>query len=172
MEIHRDVTLDRTRNRIVDAGGNFSWDYYSVSDEEDTEAGEVASLIGLANDIRSEVNLNLRKTIEKTVVMLVMFEILVEQTEYQAKKIDILDWRVLFVADSYWDEDDWESVWAEGRLDLDKEDGGVDMTNDNCDKYDNDSYDADCGNNTSCSVSIICFQDLIFLFSIRRRWSL
>ena len=59
--IHRDVTLDRRRNRILDAGGNFSWDYYAVSDEEDTEAGKVASLIGLAINIRSEVDLKVEE---------------------------------------------------------------------------------------------------------------
>ena len=38
------------------------------------------------------------------------------------------------VADSDWDEDDWESGWAERRFDLGKEDGGGDLIKDDCDK--------------------------------------
>ena len=44
------------------------------------------------------------------------------------------------MADSDWDEDNWESVWSES-LDLDNEDGGGDLINDDCDKYDDNNYD-------------------------------
>ena len=74
------------------------------------------------------------------------------------------------VADSDWDEDDWESVWTE-RFDLGKEDGDGDLTNDNCDMYDDDDCN-DCGDNMSCNVSIINFENLLFPFPIRWRWSL
>ena len=40
------------------------------------------------------------------------------------------------------------------------------MIKDDCDKYDDDDCD-DCGDNTSCNVSVINFENLIFLFSIR-----
>ena len=74
------------------------------------------------------------------------------------------------VADSDWDEDDWESVWTERRFDPGKEDGGGSLISDDCDKYDDDDCD-DCGDNASCNVSIINFENLIFLFSIRWKWS-
>ena len=67
-------------------------------------------------------------------------------------------------ADSDWDEDEWESGWTERRFDLGKEDGLSDLINDDCGKYDGD-YDA-CGDNTSCNVSIINFENLMFPFSI------
>ena len=170
--IHRDVTLDRRRNRILDAGGNFSWDYYAVSDEEDTEAGKVASLIGLAINIRSEVDLKVEENNWKKGGDAGNVWNSGGADGVSSKKFWHFELKGVAVADSYWDEDDWESIWAEGRLDLDKEDRGGDMTNDDCDKHDNDNYDGDCGDNTSCNVSIICFEDLIFLFSIRCRWSL
>ena len=66
-------------------------------------------------------------------------------------------------ADSDWDEDDWESVWAERRFDLGKEDGGGDLIKDDYDKYDDDDCD-DCGNNASCNVSIIHFRISCFHF--------
>ena len=43
-----------------------------------------------------------------------------------------------------------------------KEDGGGDLINDDCDKYDDD-----CGDNRSCNVSIINCENLIYPFSIR-----
>ena len=46
-----------------------------------------------------------------------------------------------------------------------KEDGGGDLINDDCDKYDDDCDD--CGDNTSCNVSIINCENLMFPFSIR-----
>ena len=76
------------------------------------------------------------------------------------------------VADSDWNEDDWESVWTEKRFDLGKEDGGDNLINDDCDKHDDNNCDDDCVDNTSCKVSIIHFENLMFPFSIRWRWSL
>ena len=75
------------------------------------------------------------------------------------------------MASSDWDEDDWESVWIEGRFNLGKEGGGGDMINDDCGKHDDDNCDDDCSDNTFCNVSIIKFENLIFPFSIRWRWS-
>ena len=74
------------------------------------------------------------------------------------------------VADSDWDEHDWESVWTE-RFDLGKKNGSGDLINDDCDKYDDDDCD-DCGDNTSCNVLIIIFENMMFPFYIRWRWSL
>ena len=75
------------------------------------------------------------------------------------------------VADSDWDEDDWGSGWTERRFDLVKEDGGGDLIKDDFDKYDDHDCD-DCGDNTSCNVSIIDFKNFMFPFSFRWRWSL
>ena len=55
--------------------------------------------------------------------------------------------------------------WVEGCFDLAKEDGVGDPIKDDCDKYDDDCDD--CGNNTSCNVSIINFENFMFPFSIR-----
>ena len=41
------------------------------------------------------------------------------------------------------------------------------MTNDNCDKHDDDKCDDDGGDNTSCNVSIINLKNLMFPFSVR-----
>ena len=82
------------------------------------------------------------------------------------------------MADSDWDEDDWESVWIERRFDLGTEDGDGNLINDVSDKYDDDDDDDDddncddSGGNTSCNVSIINFENYMFPFSIRWRWSL
>ena len=73
--------------------------------------------------------------------------------------------KVAAVADS-----DWESGWAERKFDLANKDGGGDLIKDDCDKYDDDCDD--CGDNTSCNVSIIDFENFMFPFSIRWRWSL
>ena len=51
-------------------------------------------------------------------------------------------------------------------FDLGKDDGGVDLIKDDCDKCDDDDCD-DCGDNTSCNVSIIDFENFMFPFSIR-----
>ena len=69
------------------------------------------------------------------------------------------------MADNDWEKNDWKSVRIERRVDLGTEDGGGDLINDDYDKYDDDDYD-DCGDNTSCNVSIINFENLMFPFSI------
>ena len=48
------------------------------------------------------------------------------------------------MADRVWDEDDWESVWTEGRVDLGKEDGGSGFFNDQYGKHNDDNCDDDC----------------------------
>ena len=58
-------------------------------------------------------------------------------------------------------------IGTEGRFDLDKEDRGGNMINDDCDKHDDDNCNDDCGDNTSCNVSTINFENLMFPFSIR-----
>ena len=52
------------------------------------------------------------------------------------------------MADSVWDEDDWESVWTEGRVDLGKEDEGSGFFNDQYDKHNDDNCDDDCGDSS------------------------
>ena len=47
------------------------------------------------------------------------------------------------VAESDWDEDDWEGVWIERRFDLGTEDGGGDLIHDDCDKCGDDDDDCD-----------------------------
>ena len=53
------------------------------------------------------------------------------------------------------------------RFDLGTKDGGGDLINDDCGKYDDDDDCDDCGDRTSCNVSIIKFEKLMFPFSIR-----
>ena len=61
-------------------------------------------------------------------------------------------------------------VWAE-RFEQGSEDGGGDLIKDDCgDKYYDDGCD-DCGDNTSCNVSIINLENFMFPFSIRWRWT-
>ena len=76
------------------------------------------------------------------------------------------------VEESAWDEDDWESRSTEGRFDLCIKDGGHDFINDGCKKHDDDNNDDDLGHNTSSNVLIINLENLMFLFSVRWRWSL
>ena len=83
-----------------------------------------------------------------------------------SKKFWRLGWKGVIVANSDWDEDHWESVWIERKFNLGTEDGGGDLINNDCDKYDDDDCD-----NTSCSVSIINFENLMFPLSVRWRWS-
>ena len=75
------------------------------------------------------------------------------------------------VTDINWDENDLESLWTERRFDRDKEDGGGNLINDDCDKHDGDNCDDGCGDNISRKVSIIILENLMFSFSIRWRWS-
>ena len=45
VEVHGDVTVDRTRIRMLDGGWNFRWDDCGVS-VEDEKVDEVMSLVG------------------------------------------------------------------------------------------------------------------------------
>ena len=45
VEVHGDVTVDRSRSWMLDGGWNFSWDDCAVP-VEDEEVGEVMSLVG------------------------------------------------------------------------------------------------------------------------------
>ena len=47
------------------------------------------------------------------------------------------------VAETDWDEDDWEGVWIERRSDLGTEDGRGDLIHDDCDKCGDDDDDCD-----------------------------
>ena len=52
--VYGDVTVGRSGSGMLDGSWNFSWDDCGVSDKEDTEVGEVMSLVGLADDIWSK----------------------------------------------------------------------------------------------------------------------
>ena len=56
--VHGDVTVDRSGSGMLDGGWNCIWDDCRVSVEEDAGVGEVMSLVGLADDIWSEVVLS------------------------------------------------------------------------------------------------------------------
>ena len=58
VEIHGDVTIDRSGIGMVNVGWNCIWDDCGVSVEEDAEVGEIMSLVGLADGIWSEVILS------------------------------------------------------------------------------------------------------------------
>ena len=171
--VYGDVTVDRKGSEMLGGGWNFSWDGCRVSVEEDAEVGKVMSLVGLADGIWSEVVLSDE---EKEVVLSDKGGDAVNVCDFGGAVREL--WKIIWcfglkgvaVADSDWDEDDWESVWTE-RFDLGKEDGDGDLTNDNCDMYDDDDCN-DCGDNMSCNVSIINFENLLFPFPIRWRWSL
>ena len=61
-------------------------------------------------------------------------------------------------------------VWAE-RFEQSSKDGGGNLIKDDCDdKYYDDGCD-DCGDNTSCNVSIINLENFMFPFSNRWGWS-
>ena len=47
--------LHTTGNGMLDGAWNFSWDDCGVSNEEDSEVGEVTSFLCLVNNIQSEV---------------------------------------------------------------------------------------------------------------------
>ena len=167
-----DVAVDRSGSGMLDGGWNFCWvGDFRVSVEENVEFGEVMILVGLVDGIWSEV-------------------IFSDEKKYWWKGGDAVSvcdcggvvgelckiiwcfWlKGVAVADSDWDEDDWESVWTERRFDPGKEDGDGSLISDDCDKYDDDDCD-DCGDNTSCNVSVINFENLILLFSFRWKWSL
>ena len=163
-------TVNRGGSGMLDFGWNCIWDNCGVSVKEDAEVGEIMSLVGLADDIWSEVVLSdEEKSWRKggDAVNVCDFGGAVEEL-----------WKIIWcfvlkgvaVADSDWEEDDWESGWAERRFDLGKEDGSGDLIKDDFDKYDDDCDD--CGDNTPCNVSVINFENFMFPFSIRWRWSL
>ena len=126
------------------------WADYGVSVEEDVEVGEIMNLVGLADDIWSEVVLSDEE----------------KSWRKGGDAVNVCDsggavgelWKIIWcfrlkgvaMADSDWDEDDRESGWAERRFELVKKDGGGDLINDGCNKYDDDGDD--CGANTSCNV--------------------
>ena len=158
---------------MLDGGWNFILDDCGVSVEEDAEVSKVMRLTGLADGIWSEIVLNDE---EKSwwkgddAVNVCDFGGAVGELSKNFWRFGL---KGVAVADSDWDEDDLEGIWIERRFDLGTEDGGHDLINDDCYKYDDDDDDCDdCGNSTSCSVSIINFEKLMFLFSIRWSWSL
>ena len=164
-----DVTGDRNESRMLDGGWNFCWDDSWVSDEKDTKLGEVMRLVGLVATIWSEVVLSGEEnTWWKSGDAGNVWNFSGAVGEL-SKKFWHLGLKNVAVTDSDWDEDDWET---EERLNLGKLDGGCDLINDDCDKHDDDNYDDDCGDNTSCNVSIITLENLMFPFSIRWRRSL
>ena len=168
--VHGDVTVDWSGSGMLNGGWNFSWDDHGVSDEEDAEVGEVMNLVGLADGIWSKVVLSGEENIWRKGSDAVN----VRNFGGAVGKLSNKFWHfglkiiVSAVADSDWDEDYWESVWTERRFDLGKEDGGGNPINDVCDKYDDDNCD-DCVDDTSCNISIINVENLMFSFSIRWR---
>ena len=59
--VHGDVTVDRSGSGMLDGGWNCIWDDCGVSVEEDAEVGEVMSLVGLTDEIWSEVVLSVKE---------------------------------------------------------------------------------------------------------------
>ena len=49
--VHGDVAGDIGGSEMLNGGSKFSWDDFGVSDEEDTEVGEILSIVGLEDDI-------------------------------------------------------------------------------------------------------------------------
>ena len=149
--VYEDFTVDRSRSGMLYGDWNFIWDDCGVPVEEDAEVGEVMSLIGLADGIWSEVVLSDE---EKSwwkggdAVNVCDFGGAVGELSKNVWRFGL---KGVAVADSDWNEEDWKIVWIGWRFDLGTEDGGDDMINDDCDKYDDDGCD-DCGDNTSCNV--------------------
>ena len=169
--VHGDFTLDRSGSGMVDSGWNCIWDDCRVSVEEDAEVDEVMSVVGLADDIWSEVVLSDEERSWRKggdAVNICDFGGAVGEL---CKVIWCFGLKGVAVANSDWDEDDWESVWAETRFDLSKEDGGGNLIKHDCDKYYHDDCD-DCGDNRSFKISIINFDNFMFPFSVGWRWSL
>ena len=129
------------------------------------------SLVGLPNGIRSEdVLSDEKKSWRKDGDAINVYDFAGSVWELW-KIIWCFELKGIAVADSHWDEDDWGRSWAERKFDLVKEDGGDNLIKDDCDKYEDDDWD-DCSDNTSCNVSITDFENFIFPFSIRWKWSL
>ena len=98
------------------------------------------SLVGLVDGIWSEVFLSGKENTWKRVDDAVNISNFGGAVGEVSRKFWHLGMKGVAVAESDWDEDNWESVWSE-RLDLGNEDGGGDLINDDCDKYDDNNYD-------------------------------
>ena len=61
-----------------------------------------------------------------------------------SKRFRYFGLKCVAMADSDWDEDDSTNAWSKRRFDLGKNDGGGDLINYECGKYDDDNCD-DCG---------------------------
>ena len=119
-----------------------------VSDEEDRAVGQVISLVGLVGDIWSEFVLSGDEYIWGEGGDAGNIWSCDEVVGELSKIFWYFALKDVFVADSDWDEDDWERKgrnWTEGRFDLIKEDWGDDWINDDCDKHDDDNCDEACG---------------------------
>ena len=133
---------------MLDVGWNFSWDDCRDSNEENAEIGGVMSSIGLANGLWSEVILSGEEnTLWKGGDAVNVWNFGGAARE-SSQKFWHFGLKGVVVADSDWDENDWEIVSTEKMLDLNKEDGGGDLINDDCEKHDNDCDGCD---NTSCN---------------------
>ena len=151
--VHGDVTVDRSGSGMLDGGWNFTWGDCGVSVEEDAEVGEVMSLVGIAEDIWSEVVLSDEEKSWRKAGDAVNVCDFGGAVGKLCKVIWRFGLKAVAVAESDWDENDCGSGRTERRFDLGKEDGGGDLINDDCDKYDGDDDDCDdCGDNKSCNV--------------------
>ena len=56
--VHWDITVDRNGSEMLDGGWNCIWDECGGSVEDDAEVGEVMNLVGLADDMWSEIVLS------------------------------------------------------------------------------------------------------------------
>ena len=168
--VHGDVTVGRSGSGMVDGGWNCIWDDSGVSVKEDAEVGEIMSLFRLADGAWSGVVLSdEEKSWRKGGDAINVCDFGGALGE-SCKIIWCFGLKGVAVADINWVEYDWGSGWAERRFDLFKVDGGGDLIKDDCDTYDDDCHDY--GDNTSCNISVIDFENLMFPFSIRWRWSL
>ena len=86
----------------------------------------------------------MRKNLGERVVMQSMFVMFGGAVGELSKNFWRFGLKGVAVADSDWDEDDWEGVWNERRFDLGTEDGGGYLINDDCDKYSDDDDGDDC----------------------------
>ena len=107
----RCYSILKWRSGMLDGGWNCIWDDCRVSVEENTEVGEVMSLLGLADEIWSEVVLSeMRKNLGEwkggNAVNVCDFGGAVRELW---KIIWYFGLKGVVVADSDWDEDDWES---------------------------------------------------------------
>ena len=106
--VHRDVTVDRSGSGMLDGGRKFSWYDCRVSVEEDAEVGEVISLVGLADGIWSGVFLSdEEKSWRKggDAVNVCDFRGAVGELSTRIWRFGL---KGVAVADSDWNEHDWE----------------------------------------------------------------